>query len=66
MTFVNHHKGVIFLCKFTDLIHRSYIAIHREHSISSDDFEAAIFRLLQTTLQILHIGILIAETFRFA
>ena len=59
---VHHHQGVIFLCQVADLVHRCYIAIHREDSIGGDDAITASLSLLKTTLQVCHVSILIAES----
>ena len=52
VAFVHHHKSVILLGKLTNLVHRSHVAVHREHAVSGDDAETAILGFLQATLEV--------------
>ena len=63
---VDHHQGVILLGQIADLVDRCHIAVHREHAVGGDDAVTAILSFLEATFQILHVGILIAETFGLA
>ena len=64
--FIDHDEGVVFLRQFVDLIERTHIAIHRENTIRSDNTEALCLRLFQFLLQIRHIAVCVAVTYRFA
>ncbi len=57
---VHHHQGVIFLCQVANLVHRSHIAVHREHAVGDDDAEALLLSRLELFLQVRHVGIGIA------
>ena len=46
--------------------HRRHVSVHREHAVGGDDTETLCLRFLQTTLQVGHIGVGIAVTFRLA
>ena len=66
MALVNHYEGVILLCQVADLVHRSDVSVHTEHSVSNDDAESLSLGLLETTLQVFHIGICVAVAYGFA
>ena len=50
VAFVYHDEGIILIGKITDLIHRSYVTVHREDPIGDDDTEACGLSLLEYTL----------------
>ena len=60
MALVDHHEGVVLLGQVAYLVHWSHIAVHREHAIGADDAEALSLGLLEATLEVFHVGILIA------
>ena len=60
VAFVYHNERIVLIGKITDLVHRSYVTIHGEDPIGDDDAEACGLCLLEYTLEILHVGILIA------
>ena len=66
MTLIHHNQCIVFLGQIADLIHRSHITVHREHTIGDDDTEALCLCFLQTFLQFCHVGIRIAVTFGLA
>ena len=57
---VDHDKGIVFLGQVADLIHRGDVAVHRENAVGHDDAETLCLCLLQTFLQLSHVGIGIA------
>ena len=57
VAFVNHYECVILLSEVANLLHRSYIAVHREYAVSTDDAETLCLCFLQTLLEFFHIGI---------
>ena len=66
MRLVHHHEGIVFLRQFADLVHRSHVSVHGEHSVSGDNPEPLGLSLLQTTLEIGHISIGITVSLRLA
>ena len=61
--FVHHYQCIVLLCQFANLIHRSHVAVHREHTVSSNDAVALSLSFLQAAFQISHICIGITITF---
>ena len=59
---IHHHEGIVFLSQLANLIERTYIAVHGEYAIGSDDAEALCLRFLELLLEVGHVGILIAIT----
>ena len=57
---VHHHKCVVLLSQVADLVHRGHIAVHGEHAVGADDAEALGLGLLEATLQVFHVGVLVA------
>ena len=66
MALIDHHKRVIFLGEFANLVHRCDVAVHREHTVSADDAEPLGLSLFEATLQIFHVGVRITITDGFA
>ena len=60
MRLVNHYESVVLLCQVADLVHRSHVAVHREHTIGADDAETLGLSLLQALLQLFHVGVGVA------
>ena len=63
---VHHHQGVVFFGQVTDLVHRGHVAVHGEYAVRDDDAETAGLGFLELFFQILHIGIVVAETLGLA
>ena len=57
---VDHDEGVVFLSEVADFVHRSHVAVHREYAVGTDDAEALGLSLLQTLLELSHVGVGIA------
>ena len=66
MALVDHYQRVILFRQLTDSVHRSHIAVHRENAVGGDDAETAVLGLLKAAFEIIHVGILVAETLRLA
>lgn len=66
MALIDHDESVIFLGELTYLVHGSYIAVHREHAIGSDDAVTLGLCLLKTTLEVGHVGVGITVTLGLA
>ena len=64
--FVHHNQSVVLLSQFANLIHRSYIAVHREDTVRSDDAVALCLGFLQATFQVGHVCVGIAIAFSLA
>ena len=63
---VNHYHCVVLLGKFINLVKRAYIAVHREHTVGSDDAEALCLSCYQLLLQVIHVAVLITVAHRLA
>ena len=63
---VYHYESVVLLCQVADLVHRSDVAVHREHTVGADDAEALSLSLLQALLQFLHVGVGVAVALSLA
>ena len=63
---VNHNHRVILVGQSADLVQRGGIAVHREDSVRHDDAETLSLRTLQAILQLRHVGVGIAVTYRLA
>ena len=63
MRFVYHYQRIVFFCQFANLIHRSHITVHREHTVSSNDTVALSLSFLQAAFQVSHVCIGITITF---
>ena len=63
---VDHHQRIVFLGQVADFVYRGDVAVHREHTVGDDDAETLGLRLLQTVLQLSHIGIGIAVALSLA
>ena len=63
---IDHHQRIVLLRQAADLVHRSHVAVHREDTVGHDDAEALRLSLLQTLLQLGHIGVGIAVALRLA
>ena len=48
------------------LVERGGIAVHREYAVGADDAETLCLRLLETLLQVGHVGIGVTVTYGFA
>ena len=57
---VHHHQRVVFLGQRADLVQRRGIAVHREDPVGADDAETLRLRLLETLLQLGHVGVGVA------
>ena len=57
MALIDHHQSIVLLGEVAYLVHRSDIAVHREHAVGDDDAEALSLCLLQALLQFLHVGV---------
>ena len=62
MAFIHHHEGVILLGEIADLVHRSDVAVHGEHTVGAYDAEPLGLSLLETALKIGHIRVGISVT----
>ena len=57
---VHHDEGVILFGQIAYLVHRGYVAVHREDAVGHDDAEALCLGLLQATFQVGHVGVGVA------
>ena len=63
---VDHDQSVVFLGQGADFVERGGIAVHREYAVGADDAETLCLRLLETLLQVGHVGIGVTVTYGFA
>ena len=61
---IDHNEGIVFLRQFVDLIQRTYIAVHGENAVGSDDAEALCLCLFEFGLEVRHVAIRIAIAHR--
>ena len=61
---INHDERVVFLRQFVDLIERTNIAVHREHTVGRNDTETLCLCLLELCLEIRHVAIRITIAHR--
>ena len=54
---VHHYQCIVFLGKIANLIHWSYIAVHREHTVRNNNTETLCLRFLQTSFHVLHVSV---------
>ena len=63
---VDHDQSVVFLGQGAYFVERGGIAVHREYAVGADDAETLCLRLLETLLQVGHVGIGVTVTYGFA
>ena len=68
MTLINHHKGIVLICKVTNFIELSHNAIHGKYTVGDNDLKAVILPvgLDQLLFKILHIIVLVTVAGSFA
>ena len=64
--FIHHHHGIVLFGKSNYFIHRSHIAVHREHTIGYNQSETTLLCRLKLLFQVGHIGIGITIPLCFA
>lgn len=62
MALVYKGKCSVALSQLVDLVKRSDVAIHREHTIGDNDTKTAVLGLLEHLLKNLHVEMLVAKT----
>ena len=52
---VDHQRGLVAVAYFHHLVHMRHIALHREHTVGHNQFRRLQRRLLEHTLQVVHV-----------
>ena len=62
---VNHNHSVVFLSQSANLVHRSYVTVHREYTVGYNDTEALLLCFFELLLEVCHISssVTIANSF---
>ena len=66
MGFIDHDHGVVLLGEGVDLVQRTYVAVHREHTVGNDDAVTLCLGLLKAFLQLGHVSVGIAVSLGLA
>ena len=66
VAFVHHNQGIVFFSQRQNLVQRSHIAVHREHTVGNDDAETLSLSFFQAVFQFGHVAVGIAVTFSLA
>src|SRR5262249_36261307 len=63
---VAHHQRVVFFCQRNNFIHLRNGAVHRTSAVGNHNAAAVLLSFFQLGFKVVHIVVLVAETFRFA
>jgi len=63
---VDHHHGVVALRQVADLGQRRDDAVHGEDAVGGDETDAGAGGLLEARLQVVHVGVAVAQPSRLA